>query len=124
MGVCSHVGRRVICRFRFAGPTRAVRRGGSDVGGSEEGEVFEDVGAEVSAEGEEVMNSSKDGPTLRRSRKVVVGRWGAGLGTGASVANERVRGGRTKGTEVTVEEYRQRSRGAFAAISVAARWVA
>ncbi len=119
MGVCSHVGRRVISRFRLAGPTRAVRRGGSDVGGSEDGVVFDNIGAEVSAEGEEVMNSLKEGPTLRRSRKVVVGRRGGGLGDGASVANERVSGRRTKGKEVDVEEYRQRSRGTFAAIAAA-----
>lgn len=52
-----------------------MRRGGSAVGvSSVEDARSEDVGAEVSADGGEVTKSSKEGPMLRRSRKVVVGR--------------------------------------------------
>lgn len=77
-----------------------MRRGGSDVGGSLEGRVFEVVAADVSADGGEVMKSSREGPALRRSWKVVVGRRVAGLGSGASVANEREEGFRTKEAHV------------------------
>ena len=61
----------MISRLRFAGPTRAVRRGGSEVGGSVRGERSEDMGAEVSAEGEEVMNSEREGPALSWSENRV-----------------------------------------------------
>lgn len=104
------MGRRVISRFRFAGPTRAVRSGGSEVGGSAERGIFEDVGVDVSAEGEEVTKSVREGPALRRSRKVVVGRRFGGIGSEASVANERHRDCRaTKGA--ACEEHKKRRRG-------------
>lgn len=119
MGVCSQVGRRVISRFRLAGPTRAVRRGGSEVGGSVEGAIFEDVGAEVWAEGEDVTKSSSEGPTLRRSRRVIVGRRVGALGSEASVAKEREKGCRTKAADEECGEYRQRSRAVFVAIFTA-----
>ena len=89
IGVCSQVGSRVIWRLRFAGPTRAVRRGSSEVGGSLRGESFVEIGVENSAEGGEETNSENEGPALRRSRKVVGRRRIEGLGSGASVANER-----------------------------------
>lgn len=83
------MGRRVIWRLRFAGPTRAVRRGSSDVGGSLRGEWFAERGVENSAEGGEETNSVNEGPALSRSRKVVGRRRIEGLCSGASVANER-----------------------------------
>lgn len=112
MGVWSQVGRRVISRFRLAGPTRAVRRGGSEARGSVDGGRFKDVGAEVSAEGEEVTKSVREGPALRRSRKVVVGRRVWGIGSEASVANERYKGCRL-GEKAACGKHKERSRGSF-----------
>lgn len=115
MGVWSQLGRRVISRLRFAGPTRAVRSGGSEVGGSVAGGRLEDVGAEVSADGGEVTKSVREGPALRRSRKVVVGRRVEGLGSETSVANERQRGCRLK-EGVVCGEHKERSRDTFGAM--------
>lgn len=81
-----------MVRLRFAGPTRAVRRGSSDVGGSFRGVSFVERGIDVSAEGGAATNSVKDGPALRRSRNVVGRRRVEGLCSGASVANARERG--------------------------------
>lgn len=103
MGVWSQVGKRVIWRLRFAGPTSAVRRGSSEVGGSSRGGSFAERGVET--------NSVKDGPALSRSRKVVGRRRIEGLCSGASVANEREDTGCTKGGFKMGEEYRQRSWG-------------
>ena len=110
IGVWSQVGRRVIVRFLFEGPTSAVRSVGSDIGGSVDGGRSEEMGTEVSADGGEVMKSVREGPVLRRSLKVVVGRRMGGLGFGASVANEREQDCRLREDDVVCDEYKQRNR--------------
>jgi len=66
-----------------------VRRGGDVIGGVENSE---DGGAGGSREGEPVTNSSREGPELRRSLKVVWRRgevWLDSVGEGATVAKAR-----------------------------------
>lgn len=93
-----------------------MRRGGSEFGPSVEEARSKDVGVEVSAEGGEAMKSSKEGPRLRRSRKVVVGLRGGVGASGTSVANGREKGCRIIGAGEVCDENRQRRRGAFDAI--------
>lgn len=57
-------------------------------------EGLEERGTEVSAEGEEVTKSEREGPALRRSENWVLRRLVGGLGSVASVANVRENGWR------------------------------
>lgn len=110
------MGKRVIIFWRPGGPTRAVRRRGDVIGDVENSE---DGGAGDSRDGEPVTNSSREGPELRRSLKVVWRRgevWSESVGEGAAVAKERE--GRWDGRGWVIGgAYRQRSLDAFGAIA-------
>ena len=71
MGVCSQLGRRVISFCLPAGPTSAVRIIGSSSSG-----------------GRWDVKSAREGPALRRSRKVVGGRCVVEVGGVGSVGSE------------------------------------
>ena len=105
----------MISRLRLAGPTRAVRSGGSDVGGSEVGRVEPASGADVSAEGGDATKSAKEGPALRRSLKVV-GRRGC-FCSDASVAKARTFLARGIWGIMIEDEHRQRNLDTFEAIA-------